>query len=178
MATLDPAASAGTPITIRFRFTDAELRAAVRAAYLGRRLVRWLLICLALIGLVNLIEVVIGGFDAFLTIVSWGVLAGLLLLFFVIAPRRLLRQPSFVHDQEWSFAEDDVTMHVLNVDSRVRWDYFRGVKELSRFYFILHPGIMFNIIPRRAFGPGEETRFRELVRRRGLARFRNQEGRG
>ena len=146
-------------ITVRFIFSDAEARHAMRYMALrgrGPSLMLALGVGMLAVGVGTGKSVWLGiaGAELF----AWVALIGLL-------PRLSLRSTG--GEQTLSFSEEGVTASNAGGSQRFPWSHWRRWRRTGDLYLLRGAGNVFTFIPSRALGsPETETEFRELLSRR------------
>ena len=104
------------------------------------------------------------------------VLALLLLSSLYLRPNREYRRDAAVRgEQGLCFSDLDITLSAVHGESRVQWGFFLRAIETRDLYLLRYRRRFGMIVPKRAFAnPGDEARFRELVRGHLPVKFREK----
>ena len=62
-------------------------------------------------------------------------------------------------------SEDGIHFSTPSVDSQMKWSGIVRYLESDKIFMLFHAALIFSIIPKRAFAPGEADTFRDLLRR-------------
>ena len=104
------------------------------------------------------------------------VLALLLLSSLYLRPGREYRRDASLHgEQSLCFSDLEITLSAVHGASRVQWAFFLRAIETRDLYLLRYRRRFGMIVPKRAFAnPGDEARFRELVREHLPVKFREK----
>jgi hypothetical protein len=72
----------------------------------------------------------------------------------------------FQNDFTTDISEDGVHIVMPTADAQIKWENFVRFLESDDIFMLFHSDLIFNILPKRAFAPGEVDRFRELLHRK------------
>jgi len=146
-------------ITVRFTFSTAEARHAMRYMVLRSRAPSLMLAVgagMLAVGLATGRAVWLGVAAA--ELLAW---AGLIALI----PRMGLRSTG--GEQTLSFSEEGVTASNAGGSQRFPWDHWRVWRRTGDLYLLRGAGNVFTFIPSRALGSADaEREFREMLQRR------------
>jgi hypothetical protein len=71
--------------------------------------------------------------------------------------------PSYRDDFTVDISEEGIQFVTVSVDVQMKWSSFVRYLESDKIFKLYHSAVIFNIIPKRAFAPGEADTFRELL---------------
>ncbi|MCC6521687.1 MAG: YcxB family protein [Polyangiaceae bacterium] len=155
------------PVTLRFRYTEADYRRAVRAHF-ERRLHLRLDAAVALAGLGGALALV--GLEVE-PVWVWGALAAVSVVLLALVVSALTwvpgtwwrAQPKLRAEYLVTFAEDGIAFRAGSIDSRLGWDHYDRLVSDGAQHFLYY-GSAFTVVPRSAFPcAADEERFLALA---------------
>ena len=158
------------PIELRFKYTEDEYVAAIRAYMLGRSRVTFFVL-IASVVLILGVYFLISGIDIALTVsflCSSAFLFGLLATSVFILPRRRFQaDPKFRDEYALSFTDDGILFKTEHIDAKVDWSLYNEAVETDRFHLLVYGKGAMSVIPKRVFhNAEEEALFKDLIARR------------
>ena len=160
-------------VRLSFQYSEEEYLAAVRS-YFWRSTPHqtWLITIYVLVSASLVVLVSLMGFSlpiwAYLVLIG---IAGVALFhgFVVDRPRAYFRgDPKFRDEYHLTFTDAGVEFHTQNMSSMIAWNFYSGMGENERFYFLTYGTYIYtlSIIPKRAFqSSNQEIIFRQMLRR-------------
>ena len=89
-------------------------------------------------------------------------------ILFIRPGQQYQRRADVRGEQNVCFSDNEISLTFVSGDSRVKWSYFVGLMETKDLYVLRHPlKQLGTIIPKRAFTPDAEARFRRLAQQIG-----------
>lgn len=158
-------------IILRYQLTEDEVIDAMRTRILRSWSVRLLFLAAILFALITLvINLATGDVTMIIMAIAPIVLVGGLFVFFYYSPytrARLRNEPRFFIEQHWRFGEDDIDHKTQHGESHQTWSTYTKAGETPHFFFLFLNQNQIAPIPKRAFANAQEqTRFRELLKRK------------
>ncbi len=103
-------------------------------------------------------------------VIAFIVLAGVALFqgYLVDLPRRYFRgDPKFRDEYNLTFTDAGIEFRTTHLNASLAWSLYTDVIENDKFYILVYgKGIhSLSILPKRAFTGGQETTFRQMLRR-------------
>lgn len=162
----------GQSVQLSFRHTEQEYLAAVRYyVWHSKELLLRMIIVYVLVstGMVLLLQLFGSPFPLWV-VIAFIVLAGVALFqgYLVDLPRRYFRgDPKFRDEYNLTFTDAGIEFRTTHLDASLAWSLYTGVIENDKFYILVYgKGIhSLSILPKRAFTGGQETTFRQMLRR-------------
>lgn len=162
----------GQSVQLSFRHTEQEYLAAVRYyVWHSKELLLRMIIVYVLVstGMVLLLQLFGSPFPLWV-VIAFIVLAGVALFqgYLVDLPRRYFRgDPKFRDEYNLTFADAGIEFRTTHLDASLAWSLYTDVIENDKFYILVYgKGIhSLSILPKRAFTGGQETTFRQMLRR-------------
>ena len=95
-------------------------------------------------------------------------LMGAYFLYCGFALRRYFRKryrtdQRYRHDFSAEITEEGIHFVTVFEDTQMKWGSVIRYSESDRIFMLFHSALIFTIIPKRAFGPGDADMFRELL---------------
>jgi hypothetical protein len=158
------------PIELRFKYTEDEYVAAIRAYMLGRTRITFVIL-MASVMLILGVYFLISGIDIAMTVsllCTSAFLFGLLATSILILPRRRFQaDPKFRDEYLLGFTDDGILFKTDHIDAKVDWGLYTEAVETDRFYLLVYGKGAMSVIPKRVFhNPEEEALFKNLITRR------------
>lgn len=162
----------GQSVQLSFRHTEQEYLAAVRyyVWHSKELLLRMIIVyVLVSIGMVLLLQLFGSPFPLWV-VIAFIVLAGVALFqgYLVDLPRRYFRgDPKFRDEYNLTFTDAGIEFRTTHLNASLAWSLYTDVIENDKFYILVYgKGIhSLSILPKRAFTGGQETTFRQMLRR-------------
>lgn len=162
----------GQSVQLSFRHTEQEYLAAVRYyVWHSKELLLRMIIVYVLVstGMVLLLQLFGSPFPLWV-VIAFIVLAGVALFqgYLVDLPRRYFRgDPKFRDEYNLTFADAGIEFRTTHLNASLAWSLYTDVIENDKFYILVYgKGIhSLSILPKRAFTGGQETTFRQMLRR-------------
>lgn len=162
----------GQSVQLSFRHTEQEYLAAVRYyVWHSKELLLRMIIVYVLVstGMVLLLQL-FGSPLPLWVVIAFIVLAGVALFqgYLVDLPRRYFRgDPKFRDEYNLTFADAGIEFRTTHLNASLAWSLYTDVIENDKFYILVYgKGIhSLSILPKRAFTGGQETTFRQMLRR-------------
>lgn len=162
----------GQSVQLSFRHTEQEYLAAVRYyVWHSKELLLRMIIVYVLVstGMVLLLQL-FGSPLPLWVVIAFIVLAGVALFqgYLVDLPRRYFRgDPKFRDEYNLTFADAGIEFRTTHLNASLAWSLYTDVIENDKFYILVYgKGIhSLSILPKRAFTDGQETTFRQMLRR-------------
>lgn len=162
----------GQSVQLSFRHTEEEYLAAVRYyVWHSKELLLRMIIVYVLVstGMVLLLQLFGSPFPLWV-VIAFIVLAGVALFqgYLVDLPRRYFRgDPKFRDEYNLTFADAGIEFRTTHLNASLAWSLYTDVIENDKFYILVYgKGIhSLSILPKRAFTGGQETTFRQMLRR-------------
>ena len=162
----------GQSVQLSFRHTEQEYLAAVRyyVWHSKELLLRMIIVyVLVSIGMVLLLQLFGSPFPLWV-VIAFIVLAGVALFqgYLVDLPRRYFRgDPKFREEYNLTFTDAGIEFRTTHLNASLAWSLYTDVIENDKFYILVYgKGIhSLSILPKRAFTDGQETTFRQMLRR-------------
>lgn len=158
-------------IVLRYKLTEDEVVAAMRARLARSWSIRVLFIATAIfaIGSITLNWLKGDTSAALITFLPIVVIVGLF-LFFYYSPftrTRMRNEPRFFIEQTWRFSESGTVHQTENGETRNAWSAYVQAGETARFFFLFFNQNLVAPIPKRAFANVDElNRFRNLLQQK------------
>ena len=162
----------GQSVQLSFRHTEQEYLAAVRYyVWHSKELLLRMIIVYVLVstGMVLLLQLFGSPFPLWV-VIAFIVLAGVALFqgYLVDLPRRYFRgDPKFRDEYNLTFTDAGIEFRTTHLNASLAWSLYTDVIEIDKFYILVYgKGIhSLSILPKRAFTGGQETTFRQMLRR-------------
>lgn len=162
----------GQSVQLSFRHTEQEYLAAVRYyVWHSKELLLRMIIVYVLVstGMVLLLQL-FGSPLPLWVVIAFIVLAGVALFqgYLVDLPRRYFRgDPKFRDEYNLTFTDAGIEFRTTHLNASLAWSLYTDVIENDKFYILVYgKGIhSLSILPKRAFTGGQETTFRQMLRR-------------
>lgn len=162
----------GQSVQLSFRHTEEEYLAAVRYyVWHSKELLLRMIIVYVLVstGMVLLLQLFGSPFPLWV-VIAFIVLAGVALFqgYLVDLPRRYFRgDPKFRDEYNLTFTDAGIEFRTTHLNASLAWSLYTDVIENDKFYILVYgKGIhSLSILPKRAFTGGQETTFRQMLRR-------------
>lgn len=162
----------GQSVQLSFRHTEQEYLAAVRYyVWHSKELLLRMIIVYVLVstGMVLLLQLFGSPFPLWV-VIAFIVLAGVALFqgYLVDLPRRYFRgDPKFRDEYNLTFTDAGIEFRTTHLNASLAWSLYTDVIENAKFYILVYgKGIhSLSILPKRAFTGGQETTFRQMLRR-------------
>lgn len=162
----------GQSVQLSFRHTEQEYLAAVRYyVWHSKELLLRMSIVYVLVstGMVLLLQLFGSPFPLWV-VIAFIVLAGVALFqgYLVDLPRRYFRgDPKFRDEYNLTFTDAGIEFRTTHLNASLAWSLYTDVIENDKFYILVYgKGIhSLSILPKRAFTGGQETTFRQMLRR-------------
>ena len=162
----------GQSVQLSFRHTEQEYLAAVRYyVWHSKELLLRMIIVYVLVstGMVLLLQLFGSPFPLWV-VIAFIVRAGVALFqgYLVDLPRRYFRgDPKFRDEYNLTFADAGIEFRTTHLNASLAWSLYTDVIENDKFYILVYgKGIhSLSILPKRAFTGGQETTFRQMLRR-------------
>lgn len=162
----------GQSVQLSFRHTEQEYLAAVRYyVWHSKELLLRMIIVYVLVssGMVLLLQLFGSPFPLWV-VIAFIVLAGVALFqgYLVDLPRRYFRgDPKFRDEYNLTFTDAGIEFRTTHLNASLAWSLYTDVIENDKFYILVYgKGIhSLSILPKRAFTGGQETTFRQMLRR-------------
>ena len=162
----------GQSVQLSFRHTEQEYLAAVRYyVWHSKELLLRMSIVYVLVstGMVLLLQLFGSPFPLWV-VIAFIVLAGVALFqgYLVDLPRRYFRgDPKFRDEYNLTFTDAGIEFRTTHLNASLAWSLYTDVIENAKFYILVYgKGIhSLSILPKRAFTGGQETTFRQMLRR-------------
>lgn len=162
----------GQSVQLSFRHTEEEYLAAVRYyVWHSKELLLRMIIVYVLVstGMVLLLQLFGSPFPLWV-VIAFIVLAGVALFqgYLVDLPRRYFRgDPKFRDEYNLTFTDAGIEFRTTHLNATLAWSLYTDVIENDKFYILVYgKGIhSLSILPKRAFADGQETTFRQMLRR-------------
>lgn len=162
----------GQSVQLTFRHTEQEYLAAVRYyVWHSKELLLRMIIVYVLVssGMVLLLQLFGSPFPLWV-VIAFIVLAGVALFqgYLVDLPRRYFRgDPKFRDEYNLTFTDAGIEFRTTHLNASLAWSLYTDVIENAKFYILVYgKGIhSLSILPKRAFTGGQETTFRQMLRR-------------
>lgn len=162
----------GQSVQLTFRHTEQEYLAAVRYyVWHSKELLLRMIIVYVLVssGMVLLLQLFGSPFPLWV-VIAFIVLAGVALFqgYLVDLPRRYFRgDPKFRDEYNLTFTDAGIEFRTTHLNASLAWSLYTDVIENDKFYILVYgKGIhSLSILPKRAFTGGQETTFRQMLRR-------------
>ncbi|HEY0385674.1 MAG TPA: YcxB family protein [Pyrinomonadaceae bacterium] len=85
---------------------------------------------------------------------------------YFLPQRWYARNPKLHDEYHIQFSDEGLLFRTKDIDSSIKWDFYRDVWETEQFYFLVYGKDAFSVIPKRAFKDEiEEHLFRQLLDR-------------
>lgn len=160
-------------IDLRYRLSEDELLGALRAqsmrSWSFRFLMVFIFILLVYVGVQQIAYA--AAFEVFIFSLAPIILVALILGVFTyynpIVRYRIRKQPKYLAEQTWEFFEDKVHWKTEYSESTGEWKNYARFVEDKQFFLLFLQSNLFTPIPKRVFASvDEQTRFRELLKRK------------
>jgi hypothetical protein len=93
-------------------------------------------------------------------------------IYFVSPGRQYRKRPRLRAEQTHCFTDDGCTARFIDAETRLQWSLYGEIIETRNLYLLRMEKRGVNIIPKRAFADGDESRFRQLAQRHSKVDFR------
>ena len=160
-------------INLRYQLTESELLSALRAQSMRGWSFKFLVVFIAIMLIYAGVQLVAfnSSMDGMLILLTPIVIVILILALFTylnpIVRYRIRKEPKYIAEQVWRFSEDNVNWKTEYSESNSGWKNYARVVESKDFFNLFLQSNLFTPIPKRAFANiDEETRFRELLKRK------------
>ncbi len=160
-------------INLRYKLSENELLTAMRAQAMRtwsfRILIMFIAIMLVYVGiqLLTLNSSLDVALISLAPIVIVIVILAVFTYFNPIVRYRIRKEPKYIAEQTWRFSEDSVHWKTEYSESTSGWKSYARVVESKNFFSLFLQSNLFTPIPKRAFANAdEESRFRELLKRK------------
>ena len=155
-------------VQVRFHLTSAEYQRATLRVCMSLWLYRGFIVVTALVFMAGIGFAQNGATGPGLSLIGVAIVWSLAIgwAFFIRPALRFRREPRLGGEQFLSFAEDEIKARDAHAESRIKWSMYDRVIETGDLYLLHITRMLATVLPKRAFAsPGDEARFRELVRR-------------
>lgn len=160
-------------INLRYQLSENELLSAMRAQSMRTWSFRFLIVFIVVMLVLAGVQVMLMNSPLDETMVLLAPIALVLVVlaaftyFNPIMRYRIRKEPKYITEQIWRFSEDSVHWKTAYSESTSGWKSYARVVESKNFYSLFLQSNMFTPIPKRAFANAEEeSRFRELLKRK------------
>lgn len=160
-----------TEIVLRYQLTEDEVVDAMRSRIARSWSVRLLFLAAMLFALTTIVmNLATGNVTLIIVAIVPIALVGGLFLFFYYSPyarMRIRNESRFFIEQNWRFGENGIEHRTQHGTAHQTWSIYVKASETPRFFFLFLNQNQIAPIPKRAFAnPQEQTRFRELLKRK------------
>lgn len=154
-------------VAVAYRFSRRSFVRATHAAWRSQLVFQALALMMVLLLAASAVVVVLGaGVADQIPVFAYGVLA---LAFYVLYPNLAFAfNPKHRLELAFEFSRDGFRYRRGEAESALEWPELKGVLESGDFYILDLPGKQKVALPKSAFGPGEEQRFRLLAATSGV----------
>ncbi|GJM78715.1 YcxB family protein [Paenibacillus timonensis] len=81
----------------------------------------------------------------------------MILVRIIVVPRVVFRrEPKYREEYELVFQEDEILFTAGGLDSIIKWDFYKSIRETKDFIYLIYSKNGCSIIPKRAFQNNEE----------------------
>ncbi|MBI5031312.1 MAG: YcxB family protein [Chloroflexi bacterium] len=159
-------------INLRYQLTENELLDAIRTQSMRTWSFRFLVAFILVVYIYIIVEQIIfrAPIESFGVTLAPVILVTVVFVFFTfsnpIMRRRIRKQPKYTCEQEWRFSEESIFWKTPYSEVKREWTYPK-TSENAKYFVLFLKTNAFTPIPKRAFAnANEESRFRELLKRK------------